>query len=354
MLGYALYAVLIPLLTGLVVTASFLVYVWFRYVPIVGRIFDQPPMFSPARVDPDPGEEVRFRTPDGIDLAGTYYHAFTPDRLGVIVFCPEYLGDRWSALLYADGLREAGFDLFTFDFRNHGDSICDPFYRPLQWVSDLEVVDLKAALAYLASRPDADPAGVGLFGMSRGGGTGLCVAADDPSVWGVVSDGAFPTHGTMLAYIIRWAEIYVGVKTLWRNMPRFVFDFVGWAGRTRTHWRVGRTYPSLERAVSRLSPRPWLMIHGQRDTLIVPEIAKDLFTRAGQPKTAWFVPGAKHNRCQEVNPVAYRERIVEFFRRYAPRESRDLGPEPELVVQTVGDVVFRPIMSEVAAVSVPG
>ena len=90
-------------------------------------------------------------------------------------------------------------------------------------------LDLRAALAYLRTRPDRDPAGVGLFGVSRGGGTALVVAASDPAVWGVATDGAFPTRGTMLAYILRWAEIYVGSKTVWRRMPIWMFAFVGWA-----------------------------------------------------------------------------------------------------------------------------
>ena len=36
-----------------------------------------------------------------------------------------------------------------------------PSYLPMQWVSDLELVDLQAAIDYLRSRPDRDPAGVG-------------------------------------------------------------------------------------------------------------------------------------------------------------------------------------------------
>ena len=77
----------------------------------------------------------------------------------MLVFCHEYLSDRWSFQPYADGLRDLGFDLFTFDFRNHGASDSDPVYQPLQWVTDHEVRDLRAALAYLRSRPDRDPAG---------------------------------------------------------------------------------------------------------------------------------------------------------------------------------------------------
>ena len=48
-----------------------------------------------------------------------------------------------------------------------------PGYDPLQWVTDYEVRDAEAALAYLKSRPDADPRGVGFFGISKGAGAGL-------------------------------------------------------------------------------------------------------------------------------------------------------------------------------------
>ena len=300
--------------------AAFLAYVVYRYSPIIVRIFEETPMFLPLRVlAVDGGEDVRFTTADGLELAGTYFHARTEARAGVIVFCHEYLSDRWSFRPYADRLRDQGFDLFTFDFRNHGQSACAPGYKPLQWVTDHEVNDLRAAIEYLRSRPDRDPAGFGLFGVSRGGTTALLVAADVPSVWGVVTDGAFPTRGTMLAFILRWAEIFVGNRHLWKYMPVSVFCFVGWAGRLRSERRLNCRFPDVERAVARLTPRPWLMIHGEKDSYIGPEIVMRLFDRARQPKESWIVPGAKHNRCREVEPEVYGSRIASYFRSNAPR-----------------------------------
>jgi pimeloyl-ACP methyl ester carboxylesterase len=307
-------------LTALAGLVGFLVYVLIRYTPIIGRIFEEKPMFLPLRVPPsEKGEEVGFRTRDGLFLAGTYLKARTATRAGVLVFCHEYLSDRWSALPYADHLRDLGFDLFCFDFRNHGESPSDPVYKPLQWVTDHEVYDLQAALAYLRTRPDADPAGVGLFGVSRGGGTALCVASRDPGVWGVVTDGAFPTRGTMLAYILRWAEIYVGNPLFWKAMPLWIFEFLGWAARFRTQIKLHCRYSDVEGGAARLAPRPWLAIHGQKDAYIGVDIARALFDRAGEPKELWIVEAAKHNRCREKDPVAYSERVSSFFRRTAPR-----------------------------------
>ncbi|WP_233578524.1 alpha/beta hydrolase [Tautonia sociabilis] len=302
---------------------GFVAYVLIRYTPVIGRIFEEKPVFFPLRVDPAPdGEEVAFKTSDGLELVGTYFPCRTAERLGVIVFCHEFLGNRWSALPYADYLRDEGFDLFSFDFRNHGNSDSEDGYEPFQWVCGRETRDLRAALNYLRSRPDRDPAGFGLFGVSRGGGTAICVAADEPDVWAVAADGAFPTRGTMLAYIIRWAEIYVGRWFIWRYMPIAMFAFVGWVGRLRSQWRLKRVFPDIERAASRLSPRPLFMVHGQKDAYINQDIARALFDSARPPKSFWLVPGAKHNRCRELCPEEYRDRITAFFRQAAPRGAR--------------------------------
>jgi pimeloyl-ACP methyl ester carboxylesterase len=312
---------MVPSLLVLCAVVGFLVYVGIRYGPIVGRIFEETPVMLPLQAEPERGEEVRFPTSHRLELAGTYYHTTASKRLGVVVFCHEFLGDRWSAGAYADGLRERGFDLFSFDFRNHGESDEEPDLKKLQWVSDREIADLRAALDYLKTRADRDPAGVALFGISRGGGAALCVAAQDPAIWGVITDGAFPTRGTMLAYILRWAEIYVHNRWLWDYLPKSVFAFAGWAGRARSGWRLGRAFPDVESAVARLAPRPWLAIHGEKDAYIGAEIIQDLFNRADEPKELWIVPGAKHNRCREVSPEHYRGRIESFMVRFAPRQN---------------------------------
>lgn len=350
----ALFA-LVSILLVIAPIAGFLAYVVVRYAPIVVRVFEENPMFLPLRVSPvEEGEEVRFRTRDGLGLVGTYLKARTPRRSGVMVFCHEYLSDRWSALPYADHLRDLGFDLFSFDFRNHGRSESDPAYNPLQWVTDHEVADLDAALAYLRNRPDADRAGVGLFGISRGGGTALCVASRDPRVWGVISDGAFPTRGTMSSYIIRWAKIYVSNKFLWKMVPMAVYEFVAWDARRRTQAKLNCRYAKVEQAVARLAPRPWLSIHGAKDAYIGVDIAKGLFNRAGEPKELWIVEGAKHNRCREQNNAAYQARVASFVGRYAPRGHQE--PTQDDKAKVVGPSVVLhelPIATDLGVV-VPG
>jgi pimeloyl-ACP methyl ester carboxylesterase len=350
-----LLLVLTPALLALVVVITFLIYATVRYAPIIGRIFEETPLFFPLRLTPvDRGEEVRFPASDGLELAGSYFPARTGTRAGVLVFCHEYLSDRWSFTPYTDHLRDQGFDIFTFDFRNHGASASEPTYQPLQWATDHEVRDLRAALSYLRTRPDRDEAGVGLFGVSRGGSTALVAAATEPTVWGVVTDGAFATRGTMLAYILRWAQIYVSNPYRWKLLPLWVFQFLSWTGRVRSEKRLNCRFANVERAVARLTPRPWLMIHGAKDAYIGPELARALFSEAREPKELWVVPNAKHNRCREVDPKAYSARVGAFLERYAPRRAPQRVVLPTPAPTPVQVRTSAAIAGNLAATPVPG
>ena len=67
-----------------------------------------------------------------------------------MVFCHELGGDRWGAGGYAGELRNSGFDIFTFDFRNHGLSDSLPGYQPMPWLTEYEMADVQAAVDYVA------------------------------------------------------------------------------------------------------------------------------------------------------------------------------------------------------------
>ena len=165
------------------------------------------------------------------------------------------------------------------------------------------------------------------------------VAAGERDVWGVATDGAFPTSGTMTAYINRWAGIYVQSRFLLSLLPQWVYRFLAGISRMRSQRRLNCRFPDIEQAVRRLSPRPWLLIHGQRDNYIGPEIAQSFFDCAREPKEMWLVPEAKHNRCRECQPEAYAARIGDFLGRFSPRRPLETSPAPTKP-STVRDRVF--------------
>jgi hypothetical protein len=65
----------------------------------------------------------------------------------------------------------------------------------------------------------------------------------------------------------------------------------------------------------------------------MPDIARALFARAAEPKELWIVPKAKHNRCREVAPEQYLERVSAFLRKYAPRRPTEPDPPTPVAIQ---------------------
>lgn len=315
---------------------------------VLPKISEQP-MFLALRVPPcEDGNCIRFSTRDGKLLQGTYFKTTARERIGVVVFCHEFLANRWSFQIYADGLRESGFDLFAFDFRNHGDSDLDDSHPSLPWLTDREYMDLEAALDYLGSRPDSDGTGYALFGVSRGGSTALALAAKRADVWAVITDGAFPTLGTLIPYMMRFATLYVRLGFLVELFPNFLYRFVGYRGLIYAEHKYGCKFLHLESLVGKIAPRPWLAIHGQSDNYITPEIAKELFAQARQPKQMWIVPKAKHNRSQQLQPVEYKEKITGFLRSNAPSVQLSVSPNtveptPETRTQDVKSLLLAQV-----------
>jgi alpha-beta hydrolase superfamily lysophospholipase len=285
------------------------------YVPRIARIFQEKPLFIIPRGQPVPGaEEVRFPTADGLTLSGCYFKAQRPRR-GVIVFGLEFGSTCWSAWPYCEHLVGSGFDVFTFESRNQGQSDATPGYDPLQWVTRYELLDTRAALEYVRGRPDADARGVGFFGISKGAGAGVLCAADDPLVLCCVTDGMFATRTTLLPYMRQWFRIY-NTRFPQVLIPEWYYRLVAWIALRQVERERGCRFPSLERALGRLAPRPLLLIHGGQDTYIKPEMARALYECAREPREFWLVQEAKHNQALQTAGDEYRGRVLRFFERH--------------------------------------
>jgi uncharacterized protein len=300
-----------PIAAGLLLAVAFL-YFRSKYASLVVRIFQEKPLFVIPRGKPtDDAEHVTFGTPDGLTLRGCYLKATAP-RKGVILFGLEFGSDRWSCRQYSEALLAAGYDIFAYEPRNQGDSDKDPNYEPLQWVTDRDQADMKAAIKYLLARPDAAPNGIGVFGISKGGSTALLAAAHDRRVRCVVTDGAYATYTTMVPYMRKFIKIYSNRTWIQNRVPAWLYGAVGGEGVKQVARTRGVTYPSVEKAASKLR-QPLLMIHGEGDTYIKPEMARTLFDRVREPKELWVVPKAKHNQALHTAGDEYHRRLVAFF-----------------------------------------
>jgi pimeloyl-ACP methyl ester carboxylesterase len=329
--------IILAIAAGVVVVAFgiFLFTLLRLYLPIVVRIFEEKPFFRPRRDNPiAEAEEFRIPTPDGLTLAACLVRSRSSEKKGLILFAPEYGGSRWSCTHYAGHLLDEGYDVFAFDFRNQGDSDHLEGYQPLQWVTQHEVTDLKAVMNFLKDAPFCPTDGIGFFGISRGGSTGMVVCAGDPFVHCLTTDGAFGTVATMIRFMLRWVKIYSSPSNrpasrsllvnlvrkyvptqamILKLVPLWFYGLLAIMALRDINRRKGIYFPSVRRALRRLRQQLF-MIHGGADGYIVPDISRDLHQAAPHAFCKlWLVEGAKHNQAVDIAEEEYQLSTSTFF-----------------------------------------
>ncbi len=304
-----------------------------KYVRLMLNIIrDTPPPLAmgPRDFERIDGERVTFRAYDNLNLCGMLLRGNHRGRpKGMIIFSHEFSSDMYSCARYCRPLLQSGYDVFSFDYRGHGESSHEPAYQPRQWPSDREVNDMLGAIAYIEELLEREgrPPEIGLFGISRGAGAAILASADDPRIKAILTDGAFSSD-TVLEYLMkRWAYIFAKVRFVYENHPPQFWRFLRWMLFRECRRKLNCTFPSVRKALRAMSPpRPILFIHGERDSYIPVEQSQLLYEAAPGPKSLWVVPGAKHNQCVMVRPEYYALRTVSFFDDFLAR--RGGGPDP--------------------------
>lgn len=265
------------------------------------------------------GQRVRFFAFDGFPLAGAIVRASDDaPRRGLIVFAHEYCSDKDSCARYCKPLLDAGYDVFTFDFRGHGESDPDEGYHPRQWVSDREIDDMRGAVQYACRWLEEQglPPEVGVVGVSRGASAALVTAAETPAIKCLVSDGAFSTDSMIEHFMKRWAYIFAYSSHNYDAYPPLFWRVLRCWMMARARREFGCTFPSVRKAIQHMTPRPILFIHGEKDSYLPVEQSRRLYALAAQPKYLWIAPGARHNQAALQHPADYAHLTRAFFDRY--------------------------------------
>lgn len=242
-------------------------------------------------------EAISFKTRDGLTLRGWFVP--TPVHAkGTLVFSHGYAGECSPDLIYVPFLNGAGYNVCLFDYRGHGAS-----EGKFTSLVHYERGDLLDAIDFLNKKGVSR---VGLIGFSMGGAIALATTPLCPNVVAVVSDCTFGELGA----IIRNAALQ-------RGYPRPGAELVSWLVELLASLRVHANLFSADpiRTIAKISPRPVLIMHGEADTAIPVREAYRLFSAAREPKELWVVPGAGHRQIEEILPIEYRRRLVEFFDR---------------------------------------
>ncbi len=187
-------------------------------------------------------------------------------------------GDQGYPLL-AKSFCELGLITMIFNFRGAG--LSEGNFDMLGWARDLE-----AAIDYLHQLPEVDSSRLLVMGFSGGAATAVYVAARDERIRALVTC-AGPARFTMV-------ETKEGRgRFLQQAREVGIIKDVGFPA-SEEQWAASFAEISPAKWISRISPRPLLIIHGEADELIPVSQARELYRKAGQPKELALIPGAGH------------------------------------------------------------
>ncbi|MBE3561144.1 MAG: alpha/beta hydrolase [Ktedonobacteraceae bacterium] len=202
-----------------------------------------------------------------------------------------------------------GHNVLVFEYYGHGAVVGAPVtlgYR--------EINDFMGAVVYAKQR--APGTRLGAVGFSMGAAVAIMACARTKEVEALVADSAFATHKSPIAYAVG--------RTL--HLPFILFDHV----TDLLLWlRAGYRFRQVEplRDVGHIAPRPILIIHGMKDSIVDPRDATRLYEAAKEPKELWLLPNADHCGAYFEDRVAYVNKITEFFNLYLRQ------PRPPLSLQ---------------------
>jgi fermentation-respiration switch protein FrsA (DUF1100 family) len=253
-------------------------------------------------------EEVEFRAEDGATLRGWWIPGSS--EAGVVAVHGAG-ADRLEFLDESKWLHDAGYSVLLFDCRAAG--LSDQRGRGIS-LGVREHRDVESAVAWMKSRGVRH---VVSLGCSQGAASSIEAGAEDKDIEGVIAEASFLEPEEVLEFNVR--KVRPDLSSWFIEMMSDI-----------AVWRMGgRGAEGPIDVVSRIAPRPLLLMQGSADSMVPPDDVQTLYEHAGEPKMIWIGDGAGHCELGSKYPDQYRSRILEFMTRYFPLGAN--GPNPARV-----------------------
>jgi uncharacterized protein len=240
-------------------------------------------------------ETLRIRSDDCL-LDAWYLPSPTGQASPSILILAGHGGNKSDLLGITTYLNRSGFNCLIFDYRGVGLSTGNGLSLGVR-----ESRDAMAALGLLATHSPGSP--IGVLGFSMGGSVAVGLAARDERVRSVAIDSAFATQRAIVTHHVH--------RTI-RTRPEPVVETANLMLRRRHGFAVDDFAPIRE--VTRIAPRPVLIIHASDDRVVPLAHGLQMWRAAGEPKEFWLIRGTGHCGGYFHVRQQYCRRVTTFFR----------------------------------------
>ena len=189
-------------------------------------------------------------------------------------------GARWNVEGSAPRIRrmqELGFSVLAIDYRGFGKSSPD---LPSE---SMAYEDARAAWDWLGAQHPGQPRYI--FGHSLGGAVAIELASKVKDEAGTIVEGTFTSIADVVA-TMKWG--WLPLRAL-----------------------ITQPFESIDK-VARLGS-PLLVVHGSKDTFILPSLGRKLYEAAQAPKSFLLVEGGSHFNTNSLGQAQYRLALAGLF-----------------------------------------
>jgi hypothetical protein len=245
-------------------------------------------------------QSLPFESVDKVAMEGW----FIPSIRGapVIFLCHGYKSNRSEVLTLASTFQENGFNLFIFDFRNHGTSPAG-----MTTLGIRETQDLNAAIQMVTERKDVDQNRVGVWGVTLGAYVALSAAIVNEKIKVLVVDSPFESPEAFLD--LQTASILGVNNSVLNAMTQGCFWLISLS--------AGHPKDSLLNSLKSLQNCEKLFITAEETPQLEAQ-ALNLFNHAPDPKELLRLKRSKTSILYDVERKNYEYRVVDFFKKRLP------------------------------------
>lgn len=232
-------------------------------------------------------QDVSFPGADGQSLHGWWLPAQGKAE-GTILFLHGNAENISTHIASVYWLPAQHYNVFLPDYSGYGRSQGTPSVAGAQQ-------DINSAMEYLLQRTDIDHQRIVVLGQSLGGALSIYYVAHSPyrqNIKALVVESSFTSY----VDIVR---------------EKLDAHWLTWPIQWLLSLTIDDTYSPLP-VVTKISPTPLLIIHGDKDPVVPLHHGQELFAAAVQPKEFWLVAGGAH--IEAFRHKANQERLVQYLR----------------------------------------